>query len=150
MVVVVGGGVVVVVVDGGTVVILVVGGGVMLVVEVVDFWHPMIEVIKTKLTRTRRKSRYLLFINAPPFYFFKFRFSNILFDSKFTAVNRHNKDYLLPIGRSKNTMRDGNKVLMCGLSTGAATFLDDFPVRNALSRDCSSAPFYQGYGDEKC
>jgi hypothetical protein len=33
---------------------LVVGGGVV-VVDVAAFWHPMIEVIKTKLTRTSGK-----------------------------------------------------------------------------------------------
>ena len=62
-----------VVVDGETVVI-VVGGGVELevvvesvlvvFVDAVVFWHPMIQVSKTRLNRTRRKPEYLLFINA--------------------------------------------------------------------------------------
>ena len=77
---VVGGGAVVVVVvsgllvifmDGGfvvVVVVVVVGGLLVVVVDVVAFWHPIIEVIKTKLTTTRGKPEYLLFINALSFY----------------------------------------------------------------------------------
>jgi len=52
MALVVGGGVVVVVVVGGL--LVVVGGGVVLL-GVIAFWHPMIEVIKAKLTTTRGK-----------------------------------------------------------------------------------------------
>jgi len=51
------------------VVVVVVGGLLVVVVDVAAFWHPMIEVIKTKLTITRRKPEYLLFINTPSFYF---------------------------------------------------------------------------------
>ena len=91
VVVVVGGGVVVVVVDGEAVVI-VVGGGVelvvvvesllVMVVDAVAFEHPMIEVIKTRLNRTKGKPEYLLFINAPLSFIFKFRFSNIIKNSR--------------------------------------------------------------------
>ena len=110
VVVVVGGGVVVVVVVGGwlvvvvgrevvvvvvvgrgvvaleVVVIVVVGGLLDVVVDAVVFWHPMIDVIKTKLTTTRRKPKYLLFINAFPLYIFKFRFSNILLKNGHASV----------------------------------------------------------------
>jgi hypothetical protein len=83
----VGGGVVLDVVGGGVVVVVVVGGGVVVVVATVSglldvvvdavvLWHPMVEDIKTRLNRTRRKLEYLLFINA--LLFFKFRFSNII------------------------------------------------------------------------
>jgi hypothetical protein len=66
VVVVVGGEVVVVVVvvvGGEVVVVIVVGGLLVMVVDVVAFEHPMIEVIKTRLTATRRKLEYLIFIN---------------------------------------------------------------------------------------
>jgi hypothetical protein len=52
----------VVVVDGGVMVVVIVSD--FLIVDAVVFWHPMMEVTKTKLTRTRRKLQYLLFINA--------------------------------------------------------------------------------------
>ena len=91
VVVVVGGGVVVVVVvvsrgvvvlvvvDSGVVALVVVVGGLLdVVVDIVAFEHPMIEVIKTKLNRTRRKLEYLLFINTHSFNIFGYKVSNII------------------------------------------------------------------------
>ena len=66
--VVVVGGLLVVVVSGRVVVVVVVVGGGVVVVDVVALLHPMIKVLKTKLTTTRRKPEYLLFINTFPFF----------------------------------------------------------------------------------
>jgi len=72
-VVVVDGEAVVIVVGGGVELVVVVESVLVVFVDAVVFWHPMIEVIKTRLTRTREKPVYLFLINAPLFFSYKWR-----------------------------------------------------------------------------